>query len=218
MIEIRGLRHRYGDREVLSLEAFDAAPGEHWLVTGPSGCGKTTLLHILAGLIRPSAGSVRVAGEDIAMLPGPRIDALRGRAIGVVPQRMHLLPSLDLAGNLRLAQFLAGVPLDAARVGETLGRLGLGPFAHLRPHQLSVGQVQRAAVARAVVNRPALLLADEPTSNLDDAHCEQVLELLEAEAAVCGATLVIVTHDSRARRRIGRELALPARELREGVA
>ena len=191
MFSLKGVRHRYGAREVLRLERFVAAQGEKWLVLGPSGSGKSTLLHILAGLLRPSDGSVEVA-----------------RPIGIVPQKLHLISSLDVEDNLLLAQYMAGAKQEPARAAQVLAGVGLADRAHSRPHQLSHGQAQRVAVARAVMNRPKLLIADEPTSNLDDAQCAAALDLLETQAAECGATLVVATHDARAKPRFTNRLEL----------
>ena len=210
MIEITGLVHRYGSREVLRLERFSLAAGEACLLLGPSGCGKSTLLNILAGLLRPSEGAVVVAGEDLAGLPGAALDRHRGSRLGIVPQKLHLVASLSLFDNLRLAQAMAGLPQDAARIAEVLAGLGLAEHAQRRPRALSHGQAQRAAVARAVVNRPQVLLADEPTSSLDDANAEAALALLQSQAHAAGATLVIATHDARAAARFPRQLRLAA--------
>ena len=193
MFSLKGLRHRYGAREALRLERFEAAQGEKWLVLGPSGSGKSTLLHILAGLLTPSEGSVEVA-----------------RPIGIVPQKLHLIASLTVEQNLLLAQYLAGVREEPARAAQVLAGVGLAERARARPHELSHGQAQRVAVARAVMNRPKLLIADEPTSNLDDAHCAAALDLLESQAGECGATLVVATHDARAKGRFQHRLELGA--------
>lgn len=208
MLSLKGVRHRFGAREVLSIERFEAAPGEHWLVLGPSGCGKTTLLHILAGLLQPAEGEVTVAGKRLQELSGAALDRWRGRTLGIVPQKLHLLASLSVLENLQLAQFLAGAAADARRAHEVLAQVQLGDRAAARPAQLSHGEAQRAAVARAAINRPRVLIADEPTSNLDDANCERALDLLQAQARECGATLVVATHDQRARARFSRRLEL----------
>jgi putative ABC transport system ATP-binding protein len=208
MISVEGLRHRYSERQVLALDAWRAAVGEHWLVLGASGSGKTTLLGILGGLLRPSEGRVTVAGQDVLALSGPELDRFRGRHVGFVPQKLHLLASIGVEDNLVLAQYLAGLPQDRARAREVLGALGLGDRGQSRPAELSHGQAQRVAVARAVINRPGLILADEPTSNLDDAHCAQAIELLESQAAACGATLVVATHDQRVRARFQHRVEL----------
>lgn len=210
MFELRQLTHNYDGTEVLRVDTWTAAQGEQWLLLGPSGSGKSTLLHTLAGILRPAAGSVRIAGQDLAALSAAELDRFRGRNIGIVLQRLHLLPSLTVAQNVQLAQYLAGLPQDAARVQEVLAGLDLADKADARPHALSHGQAQRAAIARAVVNRPRLLLADEPTSNLDDGRCAQALDLLLAQAAACDATLVIATHDQRVKSRIPNHYRLGA--------
>lgn len=215
MIRVQGLRHRYGAATVLALDAWQVPAGAHCLVLGASGSGKTTLLAILAALLRPSAGRVEVAGTDLAGLSGPAADRFRGRRIGFVPQKLHLIGSLSVEENLTLAQYMAGVPRDRARVREVLAAVGLDGRLAARAAQLSHGQAQRVAVARAVVNRPQLVLADEPTSNLDDAHCALTLDLLESQARACGATLVIATHDQRTKSRFEARLELRAQPAPE---
>ena len=202
MFELQGVSHAYDGAEVLRVDAWQAAQGEHWLLLGPSGSGKTTLLHALAGILRPAAGTVKVAGQDLGALDAQALDRFRGQHIGIVLQRLHLIPSLDVAQNLLLAQYLAGLPQDRQRVDEVLVGLDLADKGSAKPHELSFGQAQRVAIARAVVNRPQLLLADEPTSNLDDARCLQALELLQAQASACKATLLIATHDQRIKSRV----------------
>jgi putative ABC transport system ATP-binding protein len=208
VLSLKGVRLRYGARTALSLDGFEAAPGEHWLVLGASGSGKTTLLHLLAGLLRPSEGEIVVDGQPLARMEGAALDRWRGRTVGIVPQKLHLIQSLDVSENLLLACFLSGLPQDRDRAAELLKGLNLEGKATARPHQLSHGQAQRVAIARAVMNRPRLLLADEPTANLDDAHCQQALEVLESQAAGCGATLVVATHDQRAKQRFARRIEL----------
>lgn len=208
MLSLKAVRQRYGAREVLALERFEAAAGEHWLVHGASGSGKTTLLHLLAGLLAPSEGEVEVGGRKLAQLQGAALDRWRGRTVGIVPQKLHLVSSLSVLQNLLLAPYLAGLPPDKSRALSLLERLDLKDKASGKPHQLSHGQAQRVAVARAVMNRPRLLLADEPTSNLDDANCSLTLSLLEQQANECGATLVVATHDQRAKARFENRLEL----------
>ena len=210
MFSIQQFKHVYGGQEVIRIDTWGAPQGEQWLMLGPSGSGKTTVLHVLAGILRPTAGSASIAGQDLSALSAAELDRFRGRNIGIVLQRLHLLPSLTVAENVQLAQFLAGLPQDHARVHEVLAGLDLADKAQARPHALSHGQAQRAAIARAVVNRPRLLLADEPTSNLDDARCEQAIDLLLTQAAACGATLVIATHDQRVKARVANHFQLGA--------
>jgi len=208
VLSLKGVRRRFGGREVLKLEQFEAAAAEHWLVLGASGSGKTTLLNLLAGLLAPSAGEITVGGQRLDALRGAALDQWRGRTVGIVPQRLHLIPSLTVLDNLVLASYLASLSSDVARARSLLKDLGLDEKANSRPAELSHGQAQRVAVARAVMNRPKLLLADEPTSNLDDGNCRLTLDLLQSQAKECGATLVVATHDQRARQRFEKRLDL----------
>ena len=208
MFDLRNLRHAYYGTDVLNVAAWRADQGAHWLVLGPSGSGKTTLLHILAAILTPTAGSVSVAGQDLTALGAHQLDRFRGQHIGIVLQRLHLVPSLTVMNNLSLAQYLAGLAQDGARVREVLASLGVSDKADAYPHELSFGQAQRVAVARAVVNGPKLLLADEPTSNLDDVRCAQAYGLLESQARACDATLVVATHDQRIKARMSNHYEL----------
>jgi putative ABC transport system ATP-binding protein len=208
VIAVRGLAHRYGAAEALRLPEWKVAQGERWLVLGPSGCGKTTLLHVIAGLVRPSEGEVEVSGENLRRLNGARLDRWRGSTVGIVLQALHLVRHLSVRDNLRLAQYLAQVPQDDARVADALGALGIAEKSARRPSELSQGEQQRVAIARAVVNRPKLLLADEPTANLDDAAAAKVVDLLSEQAARHGATLVVATHDARVKGKFRERLEL----------
>lgn len=208
MLEIRGLRHAYDGRTVLSVPSWDVAAGEASLVLGPSGSGKSTLLNVIAGLATPTEGSVRLDGEEVTRLAPAARDAFRARRVGLVLQTLHLVGVVSVRDNLRLAQRLAGCRLDDGRIDEVLAGLGIAALAGARASRLSVGEAQRVAIARAVVNRPSLLLADEPTSALDDANCARALALLLDQAAACGATLLVATHDNRIRDRFARRLEL----------
>jgi putative ABC transport system ATP-binding protein len=210
VLVLDGLTRAYGARTVVAIPSWVIATGQHSLILGASGSGKTTLLHMIAGLLRPSRGSVRVAGQDLGALTPAELDAFRGRTIGIVLQRLHLIAALTVRDNLRLARTLARLPPDPARVDTLIAELGLAALAEARPSRLSEGEAQRAAIGRAVVNSPALILADEPTSALDDANCEAVLALLRAQAEASGATLVIATHDARLKPFFQQRLELPA--------
>lgn len=218
MLELRGVRHAYDGRTAVAVEEWTAGAGEEWLVSGPSGCGKTTLLHILAGLLRPAAGEARVAGQRLSALGGAALDRFRARHVGIVFQRLHLIGALTVWQNLLLAQSLAGFAPSSARAAEMLESLGIADRMNARPHALSHGQAQRAALARALINRPELLLADEPTSNLDDASAASAIELLRGAARDRGALLIVASHDSRLAAGFSRRLplALPTRESRSG--
>ena len=200
MIELAGVWRTYqvGDAAVHALAdvSLRLGAGEHAAIVGPSGSGKSTLLHVLGCLDRPTAGSYRFEGREVGALSEPERSLLRRHRIGFVFQFFHLLPRLTATGNVELPMLFAGVGRDErrARAGRALAAVGLTARAHHRPDQLSGGERQRVAIARAVVMGPSLLLADEPTGNLDRASAREVMELLESMHAG-GLTLVVVTHD-----------------------
>lgn len=197
VIELGGLRYRYPQGPELCFADLQLAAGEGLLLRGVSGSGKSTLLALIAGLLTASSGVVRIAGVELGSLGPRQRDAWRGATLGFMPQRLHLSSALSVRENLGLPYVAAGLPVDAARIGELLQALGLQSLAERRPHQLSVGQAQRVALARALLRKPSLLLADEPTANLDDEAAAASLRLLAQAAAEQGATLVLATHDSR---------------------
>ena len=197
MIHSRQLAYRYSSGPALQFLDLELPQGGVLLLHGPSGSGKSTWLALAAGLLRPSAGEIIVAGQALAALRPVAVDAWRARAIGFLPQRLHLSEALTVAGNLALAQWAAGVPDDAAVVGRVLSTLGVAELAARRPSQLSGGQAQRVALARAVLLQPRVVLADEPTASLDDTAAAVALQLLADTAARLGASLVIATHDAR---------------------
>ncbi len=200
MIELAQLwrTYRMGDSDVHALNAVDLriAAGDYLAVIGPSGSGKSTLLNILGCLDRPTSGSYRFAGREVEAMSETERTALRRHDIGFVFQFFHLLPRLTAQGNVELPMMFAGVSRAerAERAAAMLAAVGMADRAHHRPDQLSGGQRQRVAIARAVVMRPRLLLADEPTGNLDRASAGEVMDLLETMNR-SGQTLVLVTHD-----------------------
>jgi putative ABC transport system ATP-binding protein len=197
MLDIDQLSYRYNATPVLEVDAFHLASGEHAILLGASGCGKSTLLHLIAAILNPQQGVLRVAGTDVKALTPRAADAWRGKTIGFLPQKLALVPSLSVRENLLLAAYAGGQAVDAARSDTLLLALGLAGKASAMPHQLSQGQQQRVAIARAMFNRPKLLLADEPTANLDDGACAAAIGLLTSQAADIGASLIIATHDAR---------------------
>lgn len=208
MLAIRGLRHAYDGRTVVAVDDWSVPRGEASLVTGASGSGKSTLLAIIAGLLKPSQGRVDVGETEVTALASAERDRFRARHIGIVLQRLHLIGVLAVRDNLALARAYAGLERDPARVAEALEALGIAELADRPAARLSVGEAQRVAIARAVVNRPSLILADEPTAALDDANCEKAARLLVEQAAACGATLVVATHDRRLEPLFAHRLAL----------
>ena len=201
VIQTAQLAYRYAGGATLHFPDVDVPPGGVLLLKGPSGSGKSTWLALAAGLLRAHSGQISgqitVAGQDLSALKNIATDAWRARAIGFLPQKLHLSEALTVSGNLALAQWAAGVPDDAAAIDRVLDTLDLADLRHRKPGQLSGGQAQRVALARAVLLNPQVILADEPTASLDDAAARAALQLLQASAQRCHATLVIATHDAR---------------------
>ncbi len=208
MIETNRLEFSHDGRGRLRFPDVGCAAGEHWLLLGQSGSGKTTLLHLLAGLLHPSNGEVRIGGQRLADLRPAALDRFRGQKVGIVFQQSHFIAALTVEENLLLAQKLAGLRADRAHVLSLLKTLGLSEKARRLPRNLSVGEQQRVAIARALANRPAVLLADEPTSALDDRNAAEVVQLIENQAIATGATLLVVTHDGRLKGRFSKQISL----------
>jgi putative ABC transport system ATP-binding protein len=199
VIEIRDLVMRLpsGGAELTILDrvTLDVPTGQFLAVTGPSGSGKSTLLGLIAGLDQPTSGSIRVAGQDVTRLDEDALAQLRRQTIGYVFQAFHLIPTLTALENVAVPLELAAVPDALARARVLLGEIGLADRVDHYPAQLSGGEQQRVALARASANRPALLLADEPTGNLDSATGAEIIALLMGWNRQRGTTLVLVTHD-----------------------
>ena len=197
MISIKSVAHSYNDTQQISFKDWQINDGEQWLLLGESGSGKTTLLHILSGILKPKQGEVQISDTSIYQLSSKKIDQFRGRHIGIVFQRPHLIKSLTIGENLVMAQSFANLPENHDRVNEVLKSLDILHKKNEYPSALSQGQLQRVSIARAVINKPALLIADEPTSSLDDKNAKAVLELLMQQSGLNQATLVVATHDKR---------------------
>jgi putative ABC transport system ATP-binding protein len=197
VLSLRNAVHRYDVNTEVILPDLAVKKGEHRLILGQSGTGKSTLLHILAGILKPTEGMLEISGTDLYAMKEADRDEFRGRHIGLIFQQMHLIDSISVMENLLLAAMMAGMEQDKDRAEKLCRHLDIWEKRHSLPETLSQGQKQRVSIARAVMNRPSLILADEPTSSLDDVRTEQVIAMLTEQAAEAGATLVISTHDRR---------------------
>ncbi|OEK06543.1 ABC transporter ATP-binding protein [Roseivirga misakiensis] len=197
MISIDNLSFGYSDQKVLAIPHMEVKESEHLLILGNSGSGKTTLLHILGGLLAPKEGKVVIGNTDLYGLSAHQRDKYRGQNIGLVFQKAHLISALSVGDNLLLAQYLSGAAQDKGRVYEVLEELNLAQKVNKRVRELSQGEQQRVTIARALLNRPQLILADEPTASLDDENAMKVLSLLKNQAEKYQASLLIATHDQR---------------------
>jgi putative ABC transport system ATP-binding protein len=206
-LHLRRVSKRYGDTAVFANVSLDVAPGEFVAIVGESGVGKSTLLNCIAGLEPWDGGTIALGDEDIGAMSADERALLRRRKVGFVFQAFHVLPHLDVAQNVALPLLLLGTP-DDARVEAMLDAVGLDGLGGRLPQQLSGGQLQRVAIARALIHQPALLLADEPTGNLDPATAAKVLDLLAGQSREQGASLVLVTHSEAAAARADRVLVL----------
>jgi len=207
MLQLRALSKSFADTPVFRAVTLDVARGEFVALIGESGVGKSTLLNCVAGLESPDSGTLQLAGQDVLGLDEAARARLRRSQLGFVFQAFHVLPHLSVAENVALPLLLLGRP-DAARVRTVLDAVGLGELAGRFPAQLSGGQLQRVAIARAVVHAPALILADEPTGNLDPATAERVLKLLVSQVRDAGAACLLVTHSQAAAQQADRVLRL----------
>ncbi|GAA0196179.1 ABC transporter ATP-binding protein [Fulvivirga kasyanovii] len=197
MLKTKSLHFAYNPHQKFHFPDFELRHKENMLILGESGIGKTTLLHLLAGLLAPASGTVQLDGTDFSGLSSGKLDRFRGNHIGIVFQRPRFIQALTLEENLYLAQYLANKKRDDNRLSEVLKRLGIARHRKARAHRLSQGEQQRAAIALALINHPSLILADEPTSSLDDKNCSAVSELLLEQAEATAAMLVVITHDQR---------------------
>ncbi|WP_057937383.1 ABC transporter ATP-binding protein [Algoriphagus resistens] len=200
LFESKNLTYSHPGQRPLAFPDILLESGESMLVLGKSGSGKTTLLNLLAGLLKPEAGEVKLAGRNIATMKGQELDLFRGKEIGIVFQKPHLLAALNVKENLQMAHFLG--KKKGHNIEQLLAELGLMDKANSSVLILSEGEAQRVSIARALANSPKLILADEPTSSLDDENAVRVVRLLQTQAAKIGAALIIVTHDQRVKAHI----------------
>ena len=197
MLQTENLAYSYDNKEWIEFPDIHCESDSSHLVLGQSGTGKTTFLHLIGGLLQSKKGKIVVKDTDITRLTGTTLDKFRGDHIGIVFQQAHFINSVSVLDNLLIAQKFAGQSTDKALAKSFLDRLNIGEKANRLPKHLSQGEKQRVVIARALINKPTIILADEPTSALDDANCEEVVKLLEQTAKEVNATLIIVTHDNR---------------------
>ncbi|MBD0405213.1 ABC transporter ATP-binding protein [Flammeovirga sp. EKP202] len=197
MIQTNNLQYSYPKGSTISFPDFEMTSGDKLLILGPSGCGKTTLLHLLGGLLPCTQGHISINQKDISTLKSKEMDQFRGQNIGIIFQKPHFAQALTVSENLAFAQQAGGKKNDKGRIDQLLTKLGIIKHKDKLPQKMSEGEKQRLSVAMALINKPALLLADEPTASLDDGHAFEVIRLLKEMAAEENTSLVIVTHDSR---------------------
>ncbi len=199
VLKTKNLTYQYAGAAPLQFPDLSVAAGTSCLLLGPSGSGKSTWLHLLGGVLTPTAGTASLGDTPYSELRGGALDRFRGRNIGIVFQRAYFLEALSVEENLAIARHTAGLPPDKDLLARTLAAMSIEKYARRAPRRLSVGEQQRVTIARALVNQPRLLLADEPTSALDGKNAATVSKLLCDRARELGAALVVVTHDERIR-------------------
>jgi ABC-type lipoprotein export system ATPase subunit len=208
MIAVNNIKYNYSGSNSIEFPDFSFNQGEHALILGQSGCGKTTLLHLMCGILKPKSGTVTIDGQNLANLSGAQLDKFRGKKIGIIFQTPHFADALTVKENLNLAQYLAGRPKNDAEIKSILEDLSISHKLKSSVKALSQGEKQRVTIARALINKPTIILADEPTSALDDKNCEAVVNLLKSQAQKQNATLLIVTHDNRLNQMFNQKLIL----------
>jgi lipoprotein-releasing system ATP-binding protein len=209
MITATELTYSYGAGKPMNYPALEVNKGDALLILGKSGCGKTTLLHMLGGLLRPASGRVKIHGQDLASLNDKALDFFRGQHIGLIFQRSYFIQSLNVKDNILMAPYLAKKSIAPERLNELTDMLGINHLLHKLPANLSQGEQQRVSIARAIVHHPDLVLADEPTSSLDDDNTTTVASMLQELCRKNDAALIIVTHDERLKQLIPNKIMLP---------
>jgi putative ABC transport system ATP-binding protein len=207
MIKTKKLEFSYDNQKFFKFHDINLKKEENLLIVGKSGVGKTTLLHLLAGLLKSSSGSIELFGKNITSLSSDELDKFRKNNIGIVFQKPHFVNSLTLKENLQLAQYIANKK-DNYRIESVLKNLNIFDKAHNKTNSLSQGEKQRASIAMAIINSPKLILADEPSSSLDDENCVRVIKLLKKQAREFEAQLIVITHDSRLKKHFKKSIEL----------
>ena len=208
MLKTQSISFSYDNLNQFSFPDINLNNGEELLILGKSGVGKTTLIQILAGLLEPNSGSIEYNGIQINNLSPKKIDQFRGQNIGMVFQKPRFVKNISVLDNLLLSLYLSRKKQDTARAVELLEQVGLGHKVNNIPNDLSQGEQQRAAIALAVVKNPSMILADEPTSSLDDINCQKTLNLLRQQAITTNAKLITITHDQRLKSQFNKSITL----------
>ena len=208
MLQSQSINFSYDGTHQFYFPDIQLSRGEELLILGDSGVGKTTLIQILAGLLRPSSGLLELNGVQFHNLPSKELDKFRGKHIGIVFQRPYFVKNISILDNLHLSLYLSKNKEDKKRAIELLEQVGLGHKINSKPNDLSQGEQQRAAIALAVVKNPSVILADEPTSSLDDVNCKKITSLLKEQAASTNAQLIIITHDQRLKSQFDKSITL----------
>ncbi len=199
LVDVANLSHRFDGEEPIQFPNFTCFQGEHMMISGLSGSGKSTLLYLIAGMLKIQQGRIEVLGQEIGEFSRKKMDQFRGENIGIVFQKARFISSLSVLENVISGQYFAGKSISTESAETLLESLGLVKLKSKNPRDLSGGERQRLSVARALASQPKILLADEPTSSLDDENAEKVYNLLVNEANAHGATLILVSHDQRIR-------------------
>jgi putative ABC transport system ATP-binding protein len=208
MISTSNLTYAYPGQPLVRYPDVSCGQNEHALILGPSGTGKTTLLHLLGGILSPASGEISIGETPVHQLRGHALDTFRGKHIGMIFQKPHFIRSLTAIENLMLTQTLSGNKPAKDKALGLMDRLAIAHKAHQKTHVMSIGEQQRLAIARALINTPSIILADEPSSALDDQNCQQMIDLLLQVATDGKANLIVVTHDSRIKSMIEKKIYL----------
>jgi len=208
MLKSEALTFTYDGINDFHFPDIQLEKGESLLILGESGVGKTTFIQILAGLLQPKSGKIELYKQNLNELSSKDLDQFRGEYIGMIFQKPHFVRNLTILENLLLSLYLSKKKQDKKRISELLQDIGLGDRLHSRPDELSQGEQQRAAIALAVIKNPNLILADEPTSSLDDVNCQKIITLLKEQAEIAKSQLIIITHDNRLKTQFNKSITL----------
>lgn len=208
MLQTTNISFSYSNATDFSFPNIELQNNEHLLILGESGIGKTTLLHLLAGILTPQKGEIVINNENITNLNSKKLDVYRGKNIGLIFQKTVAISSLSVFENIEARLFFSKITDKKSSVLEILEQLDLTAVQHQKPNTLSQGQLQRLGIALGVIHQPKIILADEPTSSLDDKNCDLVIDLLKKQAEKANANLIIITHDQRIKKLFAKKLVL----------